>query len=159
RFLLHNIKISKSGRWIVLVQDSCRFDTCSIVPGGSGVYFWDLDAATPSVSKVINKPSGHWTEGFDLFVNQNGDTGVNLNARKYSEIHNPFPLNSFSFPIADTQGFDIHPSWNYNDGSDTTPICTATAGFDWPYTRPWENEVICYGTNPSGECGTTGHAL
>lgn len=159
RYLLHNVKISKSGEWAVLVQDACAFHTCSIIPGGPGIYFWRVTTTGAAVSKVTTHPWGHWTEGFRLFVNQNGENGVNLNGRPFANPENQFSLNSSLFTLPVSQGTDAHPSWNYNDGSDTTPVCTATAGFDWPYTLPWENEVICYGTNPDPNCSSAGHGV
>jgi hypothetical protein len=159
RYLIHDAKVTKRGRFVVLVQDSCRFDTCSIVPGGPGLYIWDLDSPNASVNKVTTNPWGHWTQGFDLLLNQNGDPGINLNARPYTDPDHDFALNYFSFHLADSQGLDAHPSWNYDDGADNSPVCTATMGFDWPYIQPWQNEVICYGTNPNPDCGTAGHQI
>src|SRR5208283_4124143 len=147
RFLLHNVKVNKSGEWVVIVQEECRFSTCSVPPGSWGPYFWRLNPAEAKVTKLASHPNGHWTEGFHLFANQNGDPGINLNGRSFENPENPFPLNYASHPPEPTEGIDSHPSWNYNDGSDTNPVCTATAGLDWPYTIPWENEVVCFGTN------------
>src|SRR5271157_476243 len=164
RFLLHNLKVNKSGEWVVLEQDSCRFESCSTIPGGPGIYFWHLSTATASVTKITSHPWGHFTEGFNLFANQNGESDVNLNGRSFAKPDDQFPLNYFIYnwhlrSLPRTEGLEAHPSWNYNDGSDTTPVCTATAGFDWPYVIPWENEVVCYGTNPNPDCSTAGHGL
>ena len=159
RFLLHNVKINKDGHWIVITLEECRFSSCAVVQGSLGPYFWQLSTTEAAVSKVTTHPNGHWTEGFRLFANQNGDPGVNLNGRTFDDPANPFSLNSAPTAPGHTEGMDAHPSWNYNDGSDATPVCTATAGFDWPYTIPWENEVICYGTNAEPNCASTGHAL
>jgi hypothetical protein len=159
RFVLHNVKVNKSGDWIVVVQDSCRFRTCSIIPGSAGPYLWHLSTNETKVNKVTSHPYGHWTEGFKLFANMDGDPGVNLIGRTFADPDKPFSLNSYSPTGARTEGADAHPSWNYNDGSDSTPVCTATVGFDWPYTIPSENEVVCYGTNADASCSTPGHAL
>jgi len=159
RFLLHNVKVNKSGEWIVIVLEECRFRTCSIMPGSFGPYFWKLSSSEAKVTKLFNHPYGHWTEGFHLFANQNGDPGVNLNGRTFERPEEQFPLNETAHTSESTEGIDAHPSWNYNDGSDTTPVCTATAGLDWPYTIPWENEVVCFGTNPEPDCSKSGHQL
>ena len=163
RYVLHNVKVNKNGQWVVIVLEECRFSTCSIVPGSLGPYFWRLTENRAKVKKVTTHPYGHWTEGYHLFVNQNGEPGVMLNARTFADPENQFPLNHFatnapwfSLPL---EGADAHPSWNYNDGSDTTPVCTATASRDWPYVIPWENEVICYGTNPNPNCSADRHGL
>jgi hypothetical protein len=161
RFVLHNVKVNKNGEWVVIVQDACRFRTCMIVPGSFGPYLWQLSTTEAKVNKVTSHPYGHWTEGFRLFANMNGERGVALNGRSFSDPDNQFPLNRFpaeSVP-APADAFDAHPSWNYDDGTDTTPICTATAAFDWPYRAPWENEVVCFGTNPDATCSTPGHQL
>ncbi len=85
-----------------------------------------------------------------------------LNARLFANPADHFSLNRFetNFPwfSRPNEGFDAHPSWNYNDGTDTTAVCTATASTDWPYVLPWENEVLCYGTNPNASCGTAGNS-
>ena len=159
RFNLHNIKVNKNGQWVVIVMEQCRFNTCSVIPGSFGPYFWKLSTTEAKVNKVTSRSSGHWTEGFRLFANQEGDPDANMNGRTFDDPATVFPLNDAPNPSRPTQGMDAHPSWNYNDGTDTTPICTATAGFDWPYTIPWENEVVCYGTNPDGNCSVNGHAL
>jgi len=157
RYFLHNLKVSKNGQWLLLELDSCAFQTCSIIPGGPGMYVWQLSTTSAKVKKITEHPWGHWTTGYNLLVNQDGDTGVNLNARTFADPDNQFPLNYFLFRLPDSMGMENHPSWNYNDGSDTTPVCTATSGFDWPYAIPWQNEVICYGTNPKPECSSPGH--
>ncbi len=159
RFLLHNVKVNKSGEWIVIVMEECRFNTCSIIPGSYGPYFWHLSTTQPDVKKVTSHPSGHWTEGFRLFANQDGETGVYVNGRPFANPNDEFPLNTSSVPPRPSDGVDAHPSWNYNDGSDTTPICTATAGMDWPYVVPGEDEVLCYGTNPASSCAEAGQPL
>lgn len=159
RFFLHNLRLSKNGEWLLLEQDSCAFQTCSVIPGGPGMYVWQLSTTNASVKKITSHPWGHWTAGFDFLVNQDGDTGVNLNGRAFSDPDNQFPLNYFSFRRPENMASSAHPSWNYNDGSDTTPVCTATANFDWPYILPWENEVICYGTNPDPNCSSPGHGV
>jgi len=159
RFLLHNLKVNKNGEWVVIVLEECRFRTCAIIPGSLGPYLWHLSTTEATVNKVTIHPYGHWTEGFHLFANMDGDPGVHLNGRTLADPANQFPLNYYSAALSATEGFDAHPSWNYNDGSDTTPICTATVGFDWPYAIPWENEVVCFGTNPDATCSVAGHAL
>lgn len=159
RFLLHNAKVNKNGEWVIIVLEECQFNTCAIIPGSYGPYFWQLSTTEAKVNKVTSHPYGHWTEGFHLFANQNGDPGVNLNGRTFADPDNQFPLNISSAPSHSSEGVDAHPSWNYNDGTDTTPVCTAVSGLDWPYVVPGENEVICMGTNPDPNCATAGHPL
>jgi hypothetical protein len=156
---LHNVKINKNGQWVVIVQEECRFDTCSIVRGSYGPYFWQISTTQAKVNKLTSRPYGHWTEGFSFFANADADPGVRMTGRTFAKPEDRFSLNSGYIPKKVAEGFDIHPSWNYNDGSDTTPICTATAAMDWPYVFPWENEVVCYGTNPDPSCSSSGHAL
>jgi hypothetical protein len=159
RYVLHNVKINKNGQWVVIVQEDCRFDTCSVVPGSYGPYLWQISTTEAKVNKITSRPYGHWTEGFSLFANADADPGVRMTGRTFAKPEDRFSLNHGYMPKIVAEGFDIHPSWNYNDGSDTTPICTATAAMDWPYATPWENEVICYGTNPEPSCASSGHAL
>jgi hypothetical protein len=159
RFLLHNVKVNKSGEWVVIVQEECKFSSCWIVPGSFGPYFWKLSTTEAKVNKVISHPLGHWTEGFKLFANVDAEPGAKLSGRSYEDAASSFVLNNTPTPNLPTLGGDEHPSWNYNDGSDKTPICTEVVGFDWPYTVPYENEVVCYGTNPDPDCSMPGHAL
>ncbi|MGC1164059.1 MAG: hypothetical protein WA881_18290, partial [Candidatus Sulfotelmatobacter sp.] len=84
RYLLHNVKISKNGKWLLLELDSCSFQTCSIIPGGPGMFVWQLSTTSTRVSKITVHPWGHWTTGFDLLVNQGDDTGVNLEGRSFA---------------------------------------------------------------------------
>src|SRR5271169_3863256 len=109
----------------MLEADSCRFETCSIIPGGPGVFFWHLTPAGAIVNKITIHPWGHWTSGFSMFVNQGDDGGINLYGRPFASPGGPSPLNYFS---SSSPNVEIHPSWNSNDGTDTTPICTATSG-------------------------------
>ncbi len=158
RFSLHNLKISKNGKWIMLEQEACAFQTCTPIPGGGpGIFIWELSATNANVRKITVLPWGHWTTGFDLMVNQNGNPGENLTGRTFANLEKPFLLSYYSFVMAKSVGVEAHPSWNYNDGSDSTPVCTATVGYDWPYTIPWENEVVCFGTNPNPDCSSPGH--
>ncbi len=159
RYLLHNVKVNKNGQWVVITLEECRFNTCSVIPGSFGPYFWQLSTTEAKVGKVTTHPYGHWTEGFQLFANQNGDPLVNLNGRTFANPDDQFPLNTHSVAQRPIDAIDAHPSWNYNDGTDATPVCTATAALDWPYIVPWANEVVCYGTNPDSTCSATGHAL
>jgi hypothetical protein len=160
RFVLHNVKVNKSGEWVVITQDDCRYRTCSIVPGSFGPYLWQLSTTGANVHKITSHPYGHWTEGFRLFANQNGDPGVWINGRSFANPDDQFPLNdSAASGPAPADAVDAHPSWNYNDGTDTTPICTNTVAFDWPYKAPGENEVVCFGTNPDPNCSSPGHGL
>ncbi|HLV85894.1 MAG TPA: hypothetical protein VKV39_02885 [Candidatus Sulfotelmatobacter sp.] len=158
RFRLHNLKVSKNGKWVLLEQGTCAFQTCTPVPNhGPGMFVWELGMTSANVRKITVLPWGHWTTGFDLLVNQNGNRGENLTGRKLDGLDDPFLLNHFSFALPPSLSTEAHPSWNANDGSDTTPVCTATVGYDWPYTIPWENEVVCYGTNPNPDCSSVGH--
>ena len=159
RFLLHNVKVNKSGEWVVIVQEECKFNSCWIVSGSFGPYFWKLSTTEAKVNKVISHPLGHWTEGFHLFANADAEPGAKLSGRSFEDAASPFVLNDTPNPGLPIQAGDEHPSWNYNDGSDTTPICTEVVGFDWPYLAPDENEVVCYGTNPGPDCSSPGHAL
>lgn len=158
RFQVHNLSVGKNGKWILVYQEDCTSQTCTSMPGGGpGIFVWELSTTSPNVRKAMVLPFGHWTTGFDLLVNQNGNIGENLTGRTHEKINEPFLLNYYSFGLPVTVGMEAHPSWNFNDGSDTTPVCTATVGYDWPYTIPWENEVICYGTNPNPDCVFPGH--
>ena len=156
RYFLHNLKISKNGKWLLLSQDSCAFQTCSTAPG-SFQYLWQISKTSVAVHKIAAHPGGHWTTGFGLLVNLDGDPLVNLNGRPFADPEKQFPLNYYLKVLPHSLGTKTHPSWNYNDGSDITPVCSATSSFDWPYVVPWENEVICYGTNPNPDCSTPGH--
>lgn len=155
RYLLHNLKISKDGSWVLLDIDSCLFDTCSNIPG-SWEIVWQISTTMVTARKITIHPWGHWTSGFSMFVNEGDDSGINLYGRPFASPDSPFPLNYVS---SSSPNVEVHPSWNSNDGTDTTPICTATSGLEWPYTDPWENEVVCYGTNPNPDCSAAGHGV
>lgn len=155
RYVLHNLRISKSGQWVLIERGYCELDSCA---DPKAMYVWQLSTSEPHVSKVTRTAWDDWTSGFRFLVNQDRETGINLTARAYEALGESFPLNYSVNKKSNPSEAEIHPSWNYNDGSDTTPVCTATSALDWPYVAPWQNEVVCFGTNPNPDCSTLGHA-
>jgi hypothetical protein len=158
RYFLRNSRVSKSGGWVVLERGSCALDSCSADPKKSGIYVWQLSTTGSYVGKVSEKDRNRWTAGYEFLVNQDSDEEVNLTARAYRSLSEPFPINHPAARKSFGIEAETHPSWNYNDGSDTTAVCTATATSHWPYIGPWQNEVVCLGTNPNPDCSVQGHA-
>jgi hypothetical protein len=158
RYFLHNLRINKNGQWVLLERGSCVLDSCSADPKGPGIYVWQLGTSGTYVSKLTRTAWDDWTSGFKFLVNQDSEAGSNLTARAYGTLEESFPFNYSATNKAHHTAVEIHPSWNYNDGSDTTPVCSATSTLDWPYIAPWQNEVVCFGTNLNSDCSTLGHA-
>ena len=141
RFSIHNVKLSKDGNWLVIVNTTCFAGTCE------GPFFWQVGTTTVNACGK-NGCTGHWTEGHTTWINCNGKpvgTGVyetgQYQARNFSTPAAPRSLVS-QFPVGLQTPFDTHASWNNADSADTNPIFSST----WtPLTSPWlpwHNEIL-----------------
>ena len=141
RFSIHNVKLSKDGNWLVIVDTTCFAGTCE------GPFFWQVGTTTVNACGK-NGCTGHWTEGQTTWINGNGKpvgTGVyetgQYKARNFSTPAAPRALVS-QFPVGLQSPYDMHASWNNADSADTYPIFSST----WTRTTspwlPWFNEIL-----------------
>lgn len=140
---LHNIKIFKGGAFSTISPQYCL--SAASGPGNcptSSKYFWQ--PGTTTVNMATASDSGHQTERFSHYVNfgNAGTATAQIRTASASNTVSTMWTNSnISF------NFDGHWGWYYLNGSvdDTTtsPIGGATQNtYDYPYTSPYEAEVL-----------------
>ncbi len=100
--------------------------------------------------KLTNQAGGHFTEGYDSWINASGQFG-NYLTRLYSTPTTTTPVIP-TIPSGLVPVYDVHMGWNNVDPGDTNPFC----GTSYTTTNPvpnvaWYNEVMC--TSPVS--GTT----
>jgi hypothetical protein len=143
RFTVHNVKLSKDGNWLIIVSQKCLSSSCT----GSGVYFWLI--GTTTVNACPKFCSGHWTEGYTHWINNDTDAVQEL-LRPFSSPGS-FTKTISSLPAGLTAPNDQHPSWNNADSSDSNAVLTTTYSVLSPFPAAWYNEVLGVGTDGSGK--------
>jgi hypothetical protein len=141
RFTIHNVKLSKDGNWLVIVNSTCFAGTCA------GPFFWQI--GTNTINACSLGCDGHWTEGHSTWINGDGtpvgsvtqyETGQ-YKARSFSASGSPRLLIS-QFPAGLQSPFDEHASWNNADPTDSYPFFSATWTTNTSPWVTWYNEVI-----------------
>jgi hypothetical protein len=149
RFLVHNARIAKSGKFVYVTRGT------NSSPGHRWVV-WQLD--TLNVSVCAKACSGHHVMGYSHILGTSG-------------FHHPMevllrPLDHVEESRSMIEGlepgkkewYDSHFSWNNVDPDDTAPVCystflptnSAAAGTAPMVTGPWENEIDCAETDGKG---------
>jgi hypothetical protein len=147
RFLLHNARMSKSGKFVYLVR-----------AGGSPAIghrwlVWDIDNL--NISICPQGCSGHHVLGHSHIVGPSGRLHpLDLWLRPLNHLENAAPVIN---GLENEKGtwFDSHFSWNNVDPNDSTPVCFSTYEASSPetpaaappVTEPWENEIDCAETD------------
>jgi hypothetical protein len=131
RFTIHNVKISPGGDWLIIAVGSVDGNTVK------DKHFWNLD--TLEMSVVSNFTDGHFTEGFDLWINNGGTPFGQYQSRLFTQPGNPvpeiIPVPTIKPPL------DQHPSWNNVSDADQEAFFS-TSHTPNPITQPWENEIL-----------------
>jgi len=149
RFLVHNARIAKSGKFVYVTRGT------NSSPGHRWVV-WQLD--TLNVSVCEKACSGHHVMGYSHILGTSG-------------FHHPMevllrPLDHVEESRSMIEGleqgkkewYDSHFSWNNVDPDDTAPVCystflssnSAAPGTAPMVTGPWENEIDCAETDGKG---------
>jgi hypothetical protein len=149
RFLVHNARIAKSGKFVYVTRGT------NASPGHRWVV-WQLD--TLNVSVCAKACSGHHVMGYSHILGTSG-------------FHHPMevlvrPLDHLEESRSMIEGleegkkewYDSHFSWNNVDPDDTAPVCystylptnSAAAGTAPMVTGPWESEIDCAETDGKG---------
>jgi hypothetical protein len=149
RFLVHNARIAKSGKFVYVTRGT------NSSPGHRWVV-WQLD--TLNISVCAKACSGHHVMGYSHILGSSG-------------FHHPLevlvrPLDHLEESRSMIEGleegkkewYDSHFSWNNDDPDDTAPVCystylptnSAAAGTAPMVTGPWENEIDCAETDGKG---------
>jgi hypothetical protein len=137
RFLLHNARMAKSGKFVYLVR-----------AGGSSAIghrwvVWDVDSLNISVCPA--GCSGHHVLGYSHIFGPSGMIHpLELWLRPLNHLEKSIPIISGLEPYKGSW-FDSHFSWNNADPNDSTPVCFSTyeatrrdaAGAAPPVTSPW----------------------
>ena len=133
-FTIHNVKISKDGNWLVVVPTSSSCNTCNV-----SAYFWQI--GTLNVVEPSGSLSGHWTEGYNHWINNSGNPLGQENSRLFANGGNNSSIIS-SFPTGITTPFDTHQSWNNVDANDSYPFLMTTYSSITPFPAAWYNEIL-----------------
>ena len=133
-FPIHNIKISKSGTYVVITPTAGTCAGCGISPVAWTVGSTTVVYLAPSGSTG----GGHFTEGYTHWINASGSTG---------NVIRPFssPSSFTQVPVTKPPGlvspFDVHQGWNNVDTNDTLPFVLTTTSTLSPFPSAWYNEV------------------
>jgi len=146
RFLLHNARMSKSGRFVYMTRGG----------GGSighGWAVWEIDGLNLGVCP--RGCSGHHALGYSHIIGSSGMIHpMDVWLRPLNHLENSTPIISGLEP-AKGFWFDSHFSWSNVDPNDSTPVCFSTyrptnpntSGAAPLVTGPWENEIDCAETD------------
>jgi hypothetical protein len=145
RFLLHNVRIAKSGKFVYMTRGGGGI--------GHGWVVWEIDGMNVRVCSIAC--SAHYALGYSHIIGS-------------SELNHPLDLwlrpldhpDSYTVLISGLQPakdywFDNHLSWNNVDEKDSAPICFSTYRPNNPdtpgtgplVTGPWQNEIDCAETD------------
>jgi hypothetical protein len=142
RWLVHNVKISKDGNWLVIATAGCLTASCS-----HGPYFWQIGTTNVSSCGAGGYCGGHWTEGYTHWVNNN-DTPIFNQVIRTISVPDSVLAITHSLPVGLTGNLDQHQSWNNVDPNDSLPLLSTTRSPTFPFPAPWYNEII--GLAPGG---------
>jgi len=135
RFTIHNVKLSKDGNWLVIVNTTCFAGKCE------GPFFWQVGTTTVT-DCAKHYCSGHWTEGHSTWINAGGSPQMGqYESRSFSAPLAPRPLIS-QFPVGLRVPFDQHASWNNVDPADSYPFFSTTWSSNMSAGVPWYNEIL-----------------
>ncbi len=153
RWTIHGVKLSKDGNWMVIVPTNCTSSSCS-----AGPYFWQVGTTNVTSCGQGGACSGHWTEGYSHWVNNDNSPMSNQVFRSFAQATSVSNLTT-SFPPGITAPFDQHQSWNNVDAADTLPFFSTTWSTTSPFTAPWYNEIIAVAADGSGKTWRFAHTF
>jgi hypothetical protein len=153
RFTVHNVKVSKDGNWLIIAKGNCLISSCS-----TGPYFWQIGTTNMISCGDGGHCSGHWTEGYTHWVNNNGSPTGNQETRLLSLASSAVSLTPV-LPTGFTGPADQHQSWNNVDPADSAPFATTTWSQTTPFTAPWYNEILGIAADGSGTIWRFAHSF
>ncbi|HWX41419.1 MAG TPA: hypothetical protein VN345_09755, partial [Blastocatellia bacterium] len=146
-FHLHNCRIEKSGRYVILESAYADRQANPSVPGE---VVWDTQ--TNSYTPITAMTSGHYALGYGHIVNQDGNDGMDWQIRSLDSgsvnttaaLINPV-LSPAEWLIAD------HTSWVNAQSGVLVPVLSGTYRYGNNTTpwRAWDNEIIAIRTDGS----------
>jgi hypothetical protein len=145
RFLLHNARMAKSGKFVYMTRGESAI--------GHGWVVWEVDGMNVNVcSRGCN---GHHVLGYSHILGSSGKLHpMDVWVRPLNHLENSTPIIGGLEPAKDFW-FDSHFSWNNVDPNDSAPVCFSTyrpTNPDTPgaaplVTGPWQNEIDCAETD------------
>jgi Putative Ig domain len=153
RWTVHNVKLSKDGNWLVVAPQNCTSPSCS-----KGPYFWQIGTTNVGSCGDGGMCSGHWTEGYTHWVNNNNSPLSNQAIRSFADWDDPSAL-THTFPSGMIGPLDQHQSWNNVDPNDTLPFMSSTWSTVSPFPAPWYNEIIAVAADGSGTTWRFAHSF
>jgi hypothetical protein len=153
RWTIHNVKLSKDGNWLILAATNCLSSSCS-----KGPYFWQIGTTNVTSCGASGLCSGHWTEGYTHWVNNNNTPLGDQVIRTFAD---PDPRSiTQSFPERIVAPFDQHQSWNNADPADSVPFLASTwSPISKDFPAAWYNEIIGVASDGSGKVWRFGHSF
>ena len=153
RWTIHNVKLSKDGNWLVIAPTDCLSGNCS-----KGPYFWQVGTQYVDSCGDGGSCSGHWTEGYSHWVNNDNSPMSNQVIRPFL-LAGPVKNLTSSFPPGITVPFDQHQSWNDADPADSVPFLSSTWSTTSPFPAPWYNEIIAVAADGSSKTWRFAHTF
>jgi hypothetical protein len=145
-FLMHNLRIGKSGTWMKVQISSC-LGACT---SGAWNYLWEIGTTAITVSTSGNG-CGHTAVGYSHWVNKcDGTEDVNgLFMSPFTSPNTQISLPA-SYPSPD-QSNGAHLSWADDNDTDSAPFFAMMQGPSFAgATGAWTNELLGVSTNGSG---------
>jgi hypothetical protein len=153
RWTVHNVKISKDGNWLVVAIGNCLLSSCS-----DGPFFWEIGTTNVISCGDGGHCSGHWTEGYTHWTNDNGSKTGNQESRLLSQPSSVIDLTQV-LPSGFTGPWDQHQSWNNVDPADSVPFASTTWSRTTPFNAPWYNEILGVAADGSGTIWRFAHSF
>jgi hypothetical protein len=148
RLLIHNARMSKSGKFVYIARGHSQPQHRWIV--------WEIDST--SVQLCPAECTGHRAVGYSHLVGPSGESNpMDLKIRPLNRLEQTSSMIS-DLPRTSGYWYDLHFSWNNVNVQDSTPICFSTyrpsnpntAGTPLSVDGPWENEIDCAETDGKG---------
>ena len=145
RFLLHNARMAKSGKFVYLTRGGGGI--------GQGWVVWEIDGM--NIGVCSRGCGGHHVMGYSHIVGPSEMSHpLDLWVRPLNDLNASTPIISGLAPARDFW-FDSHFSWNNVDENDSAPVCFSTYrpnNPDTPGAAPlvtgaWQNEIDCAETD------------
>jgi hypothetical protein len=144
RFLLHNARLSRDGKFIKMTRSGCMSGSCA------EVYVWSLDSLSVTACSQSAPPycGGHSVTGYGQMANNPGVADdMNIWMRPLDDLPGTRPLIA-PLNAPGEWALEGHLSWNNARANQLLPVCMSTYLSDGsPIIRAWDNEILCIRTD------------
>lgn len=155
-FGIHNARIDRSGRFVVVTSSTSFDGTNWKADAGSPLVIWDVDQSR--LYLVGRNPNGHKCSGNGHLINQDvADTPWDGMQWLIRSLGSPDTVRSLINPVLQPTGLnrDSHLSWNNHTGQNEPVLISIyrnqndASERDSPF-RTWDGELILVSTDGSG---------